>query len=115
MNEEAAAVRPSEDPVLKRFRAALDELYGDRLERAVLYGSQARGDHRPDSDSDIAVFIKGYGTFIGELRRLSRKGAPFGRAADGLGTSTMLRLDVVRNVQLALNMPMLLDGAKFAP
>ena len=34
------------DPVLKRFRAALDELYGDRLERVVLYGSRARGDHR---------------------------------------------------------------------
>ena len=31
------------DPILKRFRAALDEIYGDRLERVVLFGSTARG------------------------------------------------------------------------
>jgi len=43
--------------VLSRFRAALDALYGERLERAVLYGSRARGDARPDSDYDVAVFL----------------------------------------------------------
>ena len=32
----------TDDPVLVRFRAALAVLYGDRLERAVLYGSRAR-------------------------------------------------------------------------
>jgi len=26
---------------------------------AILYGSRARGDHRPDSDADIAVILKG--------------------------------------------------------
>jgi uncharacterized protein len=31
------------DPVLGRFRAALDALYGDRIERVVLFGSRARG------------------------------------------------------------------------
>jgi len=29
---------------LRRFRTALDELYGDRIERVVLFGSRARGD-----------------------------------------------------------------------
>jgi uncharacterized protein len=47
-----------DDPILKRFRAALDRLYGDRLERVVLFGSRARGDARDDSDYDIAVFIR---------------------------------------------------------
>ena len=47
-----------DDPILKRFRAALDELYGDRIERVVLYGSRARGDHREDSDYDVAVFLR---------------------------------------------------------
>jgi hypothetical protein len=37
-------VSPASDPILKRFRAALDVLYGDRIERVVLYGSRARGD-----------------------------------------------------------------------
>jgi hypothetical protein len=45
------------NPILTHFRTALAEVYGDRLERVVLYGSRARGDHRPDSDYDIAVFI----------------------------------------------------------
>src|SRR3954469_15086768 len=45
-------------PILKRFRAALDEIYGDRLERVVLFGSKARGDAGEDSDYDIAVFLK---------------------------------------------------------
>jgi len=40
----------TDDPVLVRFRKALDELYGDRLERVVLFGSRARGDARPGSD-----------------------------------------------------------------
>ena len=47
----------SDDPILKRFRAALDEMYGDRLERVVLFGSRARGEAAKDSDYDIAVFL----------------------------------------------------------
>ena len=46
------------DPILLKFRAALNELYGDRIERVVLYGSRARGDAKPDSDYDIALFLK---------------------------------------------------------
>jgi predicted nucleotidyltransferase len=46
-----------DDPILKRFRAALDALYGARVERVVLFGSRARGDAREDSDYDIAVFL----------------------------------------------------------
>ena len=47
------------NPILVKFRAALDEMYGARLERVVLFGSQARGDANPDSDYDVAVFLNG--------------------------------------------------------
>jgi predicted nucleotidyltransferase len=47
---------PAADPILKRFRAALDTLYGDRIERVVLFGSRARGDAR--EDYEVAVFLK---------------------------------------------------------
>ncbi|MGA8028062.1 MAG: nucleotidyltransferase domain-containing protein [Bryobacteraceae bacterium] len=49
------------DPILTKFRDALTEMYGDRLERVVLYGSRARGDARPDSDYDVAVFLRDMG------------------------------------------------------
>ena len=48
------------DPVLARFRSALDSLYGDRIERVILFGSRARGDAHADSDYDVAVFLKNF-------------------------------------------------------
>jgi uncharacterized protein len=48
----------TDDPVLKRFRSALGKIYGDRLERVVLFGSRARGDADANSDYDVAVFLK---------------------------------------------------------
>src|SRR5215469_18490560 len=62
---------PKADPILRRLRAALDEVYGDRLERVVLYGSRARGDERLDSDYDVAVFIRHPGRLGAELHRLA--------------------------------------------
>lgn len=60
------------DPVLVRFRAALDALYGPRLDRVVLFGSRARGDAGADSDYDVAVFLQGPVELWEELGRLSR-------------------------------------------
>ncbi|MDA8308610.1 MAG: nucleotidyltransferase domain-containing protein [Deltaproteobacteria bacterium] len=59
------------DPVLAQFRAALEEIYGDRLERVVLFGSRARGDEQPGSDYDIAVFLKSLPDRWAELDRLA--------------------------------------------
>ncbi len=59
------------DPILSRFRAALAEAYGNRLERAVLFGSRARGDFRPDSDYDIAVFIHDPDAWLDEVVKLA--------------------------------------------
>ena len=50
--------RPQDDAVLIRFRAAVKEIYGNRLDRFVLYGSCARGDFQPDSDYDVAVILR---------------------------------------------------------
>ena len=59
------------DPVLKRFRAALDQIYGERIERVVLFGSRARGDAHDDSDYDIAVFLHDLTDRWRELDRLA--------------------------------------------
>jgi predicted nucleotidyltransferase len=49
---------PTQHPAMRRFAAAVRALYGDRVERIVLYGSRARGDAREDSDWDVALFIR---------------------------------------------------------
>ena len=52
---------PTEDEVARgqsAFADALQAHYGDRLKRIFLFGSRARGDHRPDSDADVAVVLE---------------------------------------------------------
>jgi len=61
----------TDDPVLKRLRAALTEIYGDRLDRVVLFGSRARRDAGPDSDYDVAVFLHNMDDRGLELHRLA--------------------------------------------
>ena len=56
--------------ILTKLRAALQELYGERIERVVLYGSRARGDARADSDYDVAVFLKDLGDRWNEIDRI---------------------------------------------
>jgi predicted nucleotidyltransferase len=51
-------VASTDDPILKRFKAALQEIYGDQIERIVLFGSRARGEAQPDSDYDVALFLR---------------------------------------------------------
>lgn len=68
--EGASSQAAVDDPVLRRFRAALEVLYGDRLERVVLFGSRARGDHAPDSDYDVGVFLHGFTDRWQEVDRL---------------------------------------------
>jgi predicted nucleotidyltransferase len=60
------------DSALIRFRQALDRMYGDRLERVLLFGSRARGDAHADSDYDVAVFLKSLPDRWRELDRLAR-------------------------------------------
>ncbi len=62
---------PADDPVLTRFRAALERAYGRDLERAVLYGSRARGEAGRESDYDVAVFLKGVGGFGRQAQTLA--------------------------------------------
>jgi uncharacterized protein len=59
------------DPILKRFRVGLDEVYGDRIERVVLFGSRARGDASKDSDYDVAVFLRDMPDRFAEMNRLA--------------------------------------------
>ena len=57
--KEAQAGNERVDTILAELRRRFQDLYGDRLVKMVLYGSQARGDARRDSDIDVLVVLKG--------------------------------------------------------
>jgi uncharacterized protein len=69
--ENVLPTKIANDPMLKRFRAALDEMYGERLERVVLFGSRVRGDAHKDSDYDVAVFLRDLADRPAEMNRLA--------------------------------------------
>ena len=48
-------LRSEEQEVLKRFKAEVKKVFGERLDRVVLFGSRSRGDADPDSDFDLLV------------------------------------------------------------
>lgn len=45
------------DEAVRRFLILVADHYD--VAGAILYGSRARGTHRPDSDADVAVLLKG--------------------------------------------------------
>lgn len=50
---------PDCDFILAAIAARLRRAHGERLKGVVLYGSEARGEARPDSDIDVLVLLDG--------------------------------------------------------
>lgn len=57
-------------PLVRRVKARLQALYGERLAGVYLYGSHARGEARPDSDVDVLVVLHGEVDVWREIDRL---------------------------------------------
>ena len=69
MTEHRAPAVATANALIQSFQQVI-HARGD-VTLALLFGSRARGDHRPDSDYDVAVFIRGAGSFFEENRRLA--------------------------------------------
>ncbi len=84
------------DTVLAEFRARIEALYGPRLDRLILFGSQARGDADAESDIDVMVVLK--------------------QPIADLGLEREARLDVICDLSLkydAVIMPVFTDSATY--
>lgn len=57
--------------ILSEMRRYIEQLYGDRLFKIILYGSQARGDARSDSDIDLSIVLQEPVDFVAEIEKTS--------------------------------------------
>lgn len=55
--------------LLTKLRNYLLKLYGDRLDKTILFGSQARGEATENSDIDILIVLKGQVNYGEEIKR----------------------------------------------
>jgi predicted nucleotidyltransferase len=68
-SEDRAAVDRQTTVVAAAVKAVLHRRFGDRLAAIYLFGSRARGDHRLDSDLDIAVVLHDVGEPLASIDR----------------------------------------------
>lgn len=101
------------DPTIGRFRDAVRAAYGDRLARMVLFGSRARGEARPDSDYDIAVFLRDMPDRWPELDRLADIGTDI--LFDGGGVINALAFPAENPPRSALMIEIGQDGVAIVP
>ncbi|MGK7954987.1 MAG: nucleotidyltransferase domain-containing protein [Crocosphaera sp.] len=57
--------------IIIKTRQGLEKIYGEQLEQLVLFGSQARGDARNDSDIDLLIVLKNSFDYSTESNRIS--------------------------------------------
>ncbi|WP_022836527.1 nucleotidyltransferase domain-containing protein [Salisaeta longa] len=54
-----STLTPAAHAAVHDARAALQDLYGDRLHHLIVFGSQARGEATVSSDVDLAIVLDG--------------------------------------------------------
>ena len=66
-----ATTSPQVKEIIAQTRLGLGKIYGQQLEQVILFGSQARGDARADSDIDLLIVLKNPFDYSTESDRIS--------------------------------------------
>lgn len=69
-------------PLLNTLCQQLANVLGEQFGRAMLFGSRARGEARPDSDIDVLVIVPGEANYMELLQRTSALVAELSLAHD---------------------------------
>ena len=88
--------------IVSEFRQRLQQLYGERLEQVILFGSQARGDAVEGSDIDVLIVLKGEVRQFEEVARTSEFNAALCLKYDVLTSRIFVSEEDVRQSQMPL-------------
>ncbi len=57
--------------IFRELKQFLHELYQDKLDKIILFGSRARGDHSSESDFDVLIVLKNDFNYSQEIEKTS--------------------------------------------
>lgn len=60
----------TKDSLLRQIKERIRDVYGDRLQGIILYGSEARDENDEESDIDLMVLLHGPVSFGKDLRTI---------------------------------------------
>jgi DNA-binding transcriptional ArsR family regulator len=96
--------------IARSLASSLPGVYPGRLRGVFLYGSRARGDHRPDSDVDILIVLDQIADYGTDLRRSSALASELSLDHD----VTVTRLLVPEAAWTTRDRPIILSAARDA-
>lgn len=96
--------------LLNQLSTELTQLFGEKLDHVLLYGSYARGEERPDSDLDILIVVRGELDYAALIRQTSHLIARLSLENDIVISRAFMDKERFENEQSPFNMNVHREG-----